>query len=226
MCRGERWVCLAAITMSPRAREARVPGVRRAGRMESAKQKLVCPFCGTESPHDRSRARESRRARSRAALRELPDGARLAEAAAQRAVPELQGGDGVRPGARRAELRVLRLAGAGRLPGDQVADSPEGRAAVQDRSRAACATTSAAGGAAAGSRRAGSPRRRSSTRCTASTFRTGPSTRRRTARGRRRPATTTTSACRAATARATASCAGAPRAMGARGRRRRSLLRR
>ena len=28
-----------------------LPGLRRAGRVESGKEKLVCPFCGTESPY-------------------------------------------------------------------------------------------------------------------------------------------------------------------------------
>ena len=50
---------------------------------------------------------------------------------ADRAVPELQGRLGVRPGARRAELRLLRLAGARGLHGDQGADPAAGAAAVQ-----------------------------------------------------------------------------------------------
>ena len=100
-----------------------------------AKQKLVCPFCGTESPyHDRSRAGQSRRARSgEGAARAAGRGARMADRAAQRAVPVVPRGHGVRSGARRPELRVLRLAGARRLPGDQGADPSAGRAAVQDR---------------------------------------------------------------------------------------------
>ena len=101
-----------------------------------AKQKLVCPFCGTESPyHDRSRRpAQIEELDLVKTLREMPDdAARLADRAAHRAVPELQGGDGVRPDARRAELRVLRLAGARRLPGDQGADPAAEPAAVQGR---------------------------------------------------------------------------------------------
>ena len=77
---------------------------------------------------------ESRRARSGEGTPGTAGrGARMADRAAQRAVPVVPGGHGVRSGARRTELRVLRLAGARGLPGDQGADPPAGRAAVQDR---------------------------------------------------------------------------------------------
>ena len=68
--------------------------------------------------------------------------------------------------------------------------------------------------------------RRSSTRCTASTCRTGRSTRRRTARGTPRRATTTTRPRRSRQQGPTADAPGAARAMGAGVGRRRSLLRR
>ena len=157
-------------------------------------------------------------ATSTTALRRRPAAERdVPGTAPQRAVPELPRDDGLRRGARRAELRVLRIAGAGRLRGDQVADLVP-KACCRFASIAiACATTSAAGGAASGWRPAGSRRRRSSTpskplhsvldvRCAA-----------RIARGTPRPATTTTSTSKAATARAIASsgrsgaCAGKPR---------------
>ncbi len=116
------------------------------------KQKLVCPFCGTESPYaDRSRDRQGRRGRSRrGAARPARRRARLADRTPQRPVPELQGGDGLRGRSRRPELRVLRLAGARQLRRDQGADPSAGRPPVPRRHRAASATTSAAGGAASG----------------------------------------------------------------------------
>ena len=70
---------------------------------------------------------------------------------------------------------------------------PQGVLPFRIDTRPACATTSAAGGGASGSRRRSWRARRSSTPSTASTSRTGPSTRRCIARGTPRPATTTTS---------------------------------
>ena len=80
-------------TSTPARPAARRPSGIRPSRSWS------CPFCGTESPyHDRSHdGRRSSRLDLVAALRELPDErARLADRAAQRAVHQLQGGDGVR----------------------------------------------------------------------------------------------------------------------------------
>ena len=72
---------------------------------------------------DRSRHRQGRGGRSgRDASRSARGRARLADRAAQRAVPELPRGDGLRGRSRRPELRVLRLAGARELRRDQGAD--------------------------------------------------------------------------------------------------------
>ena len=160
-----------------------------------AKQKLVCPFCGTESPYriDRETGKVVELDLVDGAARAAGRGARLADRAPQRAVPELPGGDGLRPGARRAELRVLRLAGARRLRGDQGADPPAGRAAVPDRREPRARRHPplvAQQVVRAGPARARGARRH---RQAASTSRTGRSTRRCTARGTPRPATTTTS---------------------------------
>ena len=100
-----------------------------------AKQRLVCPFCGTESPYqvDTDTGEDPGDRSRRGAARDAGRPARLADRAPQRAVPELQGGDGLRPGARRPELRVLRLAGARGLPGDQGAH-PAAEPAARSRS--------------------------------------------------------------------------------------------
>ena len=123
----------------------------------------------------------------------MPDeAARLADREAHGAVPELQGGLGLRSRARRAELRVLRLAGARRLQGDQGADPAAEPAAVQGRRVAgARADPPLVREQVARAGRAEAPRagRYAST---ASTSRTGPSTRRSSVRGRPRRATTTT----------------------------------
>ena len=192
------------------------------------KQKLVCPFCGTESPYqiDRETGKVVELDLVDGAARAAGRGARLADRAPQRAVPELPRGDGVRPGARRPELRVLRLAGAGRLRRDQGADPAAGRAAVPDRREPRARRHPPL--VAQQVVRAGTAgrARRSSTPSAASTFRTGPSTRRCTARGTPRPAITTTSRCRAATQGPDGHAAGAADPLGAGVRRRRSRLRR
>ena len=65
-----------------------MPGLRRAGRVESGKQKLVCPFCGTESPYqiDRELGKVVELDLVQGAARAARRGARLADRAAQRAV--------------------------------------------------------------------------------------------------------------------------------------------
>ena len=102
-----------------------------------AKQLLVCPFCGSAAPFTVDAATGAIEELDLAkALREIPDrGSRLAGRKADRPVPELQGRLGLRPGARRAELRLLRLAGARRLPGDQGADPAAEPAAVHRHGR-------------------------------------------------------------------------------------------
>ena len=180
-----------------------------------AKQKLVCPFCGTESPYviDRATGKAVENDLVKA-LRELPDGRRGWDTE-RRSVQcqSCQRGHGLRPGAGRPELRVLRLAGARRLQGDQGADPAREPAAVQDRRRRVRddmrrwwrSQWLAPGRLARVARR----------HCTASTFRTGRSTRTSAARGKPRPGTTTTSACRIATQGPHGDAAGAARALGA-----------
>ena len=97
-----------------------------------AKKMLVCPFCGTQSPYefdaDTGKIQEIDLVK---ALREIPDDQRgwLEE---RRSV-QCQSCKAVMVSTRRGgpELRVLRLAGAGRLPGNQVAHPAAKRAAVQ-----------------------------------------------------------------------------------------------
>ena len=117
-------------------REARVPGLRRAGRVESRPSRSWCARSAERSRRTRSIASTGKVVELDLvkALRELPDEERGWQTA-RRSVQcqSLPRGHGVRSGARRPELRVLRLAGARRLPGDQGADPPAGRAAVQDR---------------------------------------------------------------------------------------------
>ena len=181
-------------------------------------QKLVCPFCGTESPYQIDREHgQGRRARSgQGAARAAGGRARLADRAPQRPVPVLSRGHGVRSRARRPELRVLRLAGARGLPGDSSRRSVRRASCRFESTPVVFATTSAAGGGAGGSRRANWRSRRSSTRSRASISRTGRSTRRCIARGPPRRATTTTSTCRASTRRAGRSCDGSVARAGSR----------
>ena len=110
-----------------------------------AKQLLVCPFCGTATPFTVDAATGAIEELDLAkALRELPDEQRgWHDREAHRPVPELQGGLGVRSRARRAELRVLRLAGARRLHRDQGADPAAEPAAVQGQPRRRSASRSA-----------------------------------------------------------------------------------
>ena len=68
-----------------------------------------------------------------ATLRALPDEARGWHEAPLASVPVVPRGDGVRGGAGRPELRVLRVAGAGRLHGDQGANQAAGHPAVPHR---------------------------------------------------------------------------------------------
>ena len=97
----------------------------------------MCPFCGTESPYtiDRDTGKVGGKGPGCGAARPARRRAAVASDPPQRPVPELPRGDGLRGRARGAELRVLRLAGAGRLRRDQVADPPRGRAAVPHRSQ-------------------------------------------------------------------------------------------
>ena len=114
-----------------------------------AKQKLVCPFCGTESPYEiDATTGKVDEIDLVSALRELPDErARLADGAPQRAVPELQGGDGVRR--RRASARTASSAARRRSsPTTRSRRRSARRACCRSRSIAtACATTCAAGDA-------------------------------------------------------------------------------
>ena len=113
-----------------------------------SKQMLVCPFCGTESPYDarRGHGRRSRRLDLVRRCASCPDEQRGWQT--ERRSVQCQSCKAVmvlRPGARRPELRVLRLAGAGRLRGDQVADPAAEPAAVQGHARPRSATASGAG---------------------------------------------------------------------------------
>ena len=110
-----------------------------------AKQLLVCPFCGIVGAVHAGRGdRRDRGARPRqGAARAARRGARLAGREADGPVPELQGRDGVRPRAGRPELRVLRLAGARRLHGDQGADPAAELAAVHGQPDTRSASRSA-----------------------------------------------------------------------------------
>ena len=183
------------VQVTARGREIPVPGVRRAGGVEPGEAEAGVPVLRHRvAVPDRSRPPAQSPRAIWPTLRELPrHAARLAGGEAQRAVPELPGGDGVRPVARRAELRVLRIAGAGGLRRDQGSDQPAEPAAVprarHERARSSIRRWYAQQVVRA---RQAASRARSSTRCTASTCRTGPSTRRRTARGAPRRATTTT----------------------------------
>ena len=216
LARSERYS--ASRIVSALTAEARLPGVRRAGRVESRQAEAGVPVLRHGVAVHRSTATgKIEELDLAAALREMPDDrARLADRAAHRPVPELQGRDGVRSGAGRAELRVLRLAGARRLRRDQVADPAAEPAAVQghrNRVRDQIRRWYAQQVVRA---RPPAARARWSTRSRVSTFRTGPSTRRWSARGKPRPATTTTSTTKAATTRAArrrgrcATCAGKP----------------
>ena len=112
--------------------------LRRAGGVEpgqgrSSSARSAAPSRRTSSTARPGRSRNSTSSKRCASCRRP---ARLAGREAKRAVPELQGGDGLRPDARRPELRVLRLAGAGGLRGDQAARSAR-RACCRSRSRGA-----------------------------------------------------------------------------------------
>ena len=105
--------------------------------------------------YDRRGVGRAGRERSRqGAARASRRSARLAGREAHRPVPELQGRLGLRSGARRPELRVLRLAVARRLQGDQGADPAAEPAAVQGQRDARSASRSASGMRASGWRRA------------------------------------------------------------------------
>ena len=109
---------------------------------------------------------------------------RLADRDAFGEMPELPGDLGLQAGTRRADLRFLRLARARSLRRNQGADSARERAAVQNQTRAMCATKCTPGIAAAGLRPIVSRAARSPTRSTAFTCRIGPSTRRSPHNGR------------------------------------------
>ncbi|MEZ5393158.1 MAG: hypothetical protein R2724_09845 [Bryobacterales bacterium] len=85
-----------------------------------AKQALICPYCGTEAPTelnpDTGQIQEIDLVKT---LREMPEELRLEDAEADRKVPELPRGLGLRRERGRQELRLLRLARAGRLRRDQ-----------------------------------------------------------------------------------------------------------
>ena len=135
----------------------RCPACGAQAEWNPAKQKLVCPFCGTESPYaDRSR----RRARSieNDLVRRRCASCRTTSAAgrpnsAQRPVPELQGGDGLRR--RSASARTASSAARRR-------SSPTTRSRRRSARRACCRSRSTAdrsprrhapaGGRASGSR--------------------------------------------------------------------------
>src|SRR6187399_555429 len=115
-----------------RPREVRLPGLRCAGRVEPGEAEADLPVLrhGVSLP-DQSLERRDRGDRSRQdAARTARFAAWLAGGEAQRALSELPGGDGVRPVARRAELRVLWIAGPGGLQGTQGPDQPAEPAAV------------------------------------------------------------------------------------------------
>ena len=175
-----------------------------------AKQKLVCPFCGTESPYQhrsRDRARSSSSISS-TALRELPDEERgwqterrSVQCQSCRAVMVF---DPARVG------QNCEFCGSPALVDYQEIKAPIRPQGVlpfaidaQPRARRhpplVAQQVVRAGPAGA--------QRRSSTPSTASTSRTGPSTRRCTARGTRRRATTTTSTSQARDSKGSRSCA-------------------
>ena len=110
-----------------------MPGLRRAGRVEPGQEAARVPVLRHRVPvRVRRRHREDPGTGPRqGAARDPRGGSRLEGRAAQRPVPELQGRHGVRPGTGRPELRVLRVAGPGRLRGDQVAHPAAERPPVQ-----------------------------------------------------------------------------------------------
>ena len=172
-----------------------LPGVRRAGGVDPVQAEARVPVLRYRGAV-RGRQGHGQGAGARPGVGAALDPGRrprLADRPPQRAVPELQGGDGVRPGARRSELRVLRLPRAGRLPGDQVADpaaepaSFQGDGGADSRAHARLVRRALVRPGQAQAPRAG----RSDAK--ASTCRTGRSTHRRSARGEPRPGTTTSS---------------------------------
>ena len=112
-------------------------GLWCAGAMEPGKAAARVPVLRLGGAvHRRRGDRCDRRARPRqGAARDSRPGSRLAGRKADRPVPELQGRLGLRPGARRTELRLLRLAGARRLSGDQGADPAAEPASVHRHGR-------------------------------------------------------------------------------------------
>ncbi len=110
-------------------------GVRRAGGVEPGEGRArVLVLRHRNALYRRRGHGRARRARSgEGAARDSGQRPRVARREAHGAVPELQGGLGVRRRADGAELRVLRVAGADRLPGDQGADPSAGHSALRDR---------------------------------------------------------------------------------------------
>ena len=133
----------SATARPSRRRHARSMRARPAARRPSGTRPSRSSCARSAAPSRRTRSIRDRRDRGdrsrQGAARAAGGAARLADRAAQRAVPELPRGDGVRSGARRPELRVLRVAGAGGLPRDQGADPPAEPAAVQGHRHARCA---------------------------------------------------------------------------------------
>ena len=164
-----------------RCRSSHAPPAAARPIWNPAKQKLVCPFCGTESP---AQARSPTGAIVEhdlvAALRGIGDDARgwqADEAAGQ--VPELQRDLGARSDAAGAELRILRLGAARAVRGDRSPRSgPESVLPFKVSRSAARAIASARGTASCGSRRTALEAARADRhRAAASTCRTGRSTR-------------------------------------------------
>ena len=129
--RREKWP-----TRSPRTREARVPGVWRAGRVEPGEAEAGLPVLRHRvAVPDRSRApARSPSSISSPRCASCPDDERGWQT--ERRSVQCQSCRAVMvfdAGACRTELRVLRLAGARRLRRNQGADSSAGRAAVSHR---------------------------------------------------------------------------------------------
>ena len=70
-------------------------GLRRAGPVESGQGKLVCPFCGTESPYQIDRVTGKIRSWIWSRRSRAPEDQRAGRRRSERAVPELPRGDGV-----------------------------------------------------------------------------------------------------------------------------------
>ena len=140
------------------ARSRSSPAPRAAARRTGipAKQKLVCPFCGTESPAQ-ARTRDGQIVEHDlvAALRGIADerarleGRRSARSSCQscNAISVFD------PDAAGAELRVLRLGAARAVRGDQARVPPRERAAVRDQRSRGARPHPRSGTASCGSRR-------------------------------------------------------------------------